>query len=181
MIGLPGKAGCLQHAFQWTDNVELPQIARIWNEAVPHELTHHFTGDIEMPYWAVEGIAEYVSNRINNKPMLCGAAERISLENFRGENIPQYESAACFWKMLEDNNPGFVSRALSLLRSNQGIGQSLEMKFFELLQPLVNENLMNFAVGNFQLSRERMQRDYNCRMLNRCDNTPTPPTTPISR
>jgi len=106
----------------WTDNINDSQIKQMWLEITPHEMVHNFlsfkVNDVSntylLPNWANEGLAYYVQNILNNIDINCNTNYLISLDNFVPGNMPQYHSAACSFKLLEQNNSGFIKEVIAL-------------------------------------------------------------------
>ncbi len=105
---------CLPH----TDNIELPDIEAMWNDAIPHELGHAFLHDEQLwlPKWGSEGAAQYVSRKLEDPAFTCDPATFLPVQELTGENMPYYATASCFWKLLEDAHPGFFINSMDYLR-----------------------------------------------------------------
>lgn len=105
--------------YPWTDDIDSPQIEEMWRTAIPHEMGHIFTvhlWDI-FPYWANEGIAQYVSRTINfvDNVFECDPDQYLPVEELKGEYMNYYDTASCFWKTLEDGFSGFIKNVFSYM------------------------------------------------------------------
>lgn len=101
----------------WTPDLTIPSVVSMWNHVVPHEYAHVFIAEINVPYWSNEGLAEFVNFTINKEPITCDSSKFITVQNLAAENIADYHTALCFWKLLEDKNPGIVKKSVIKMKS----------------------------------------------------------------
>lgn len=146
--------------YPWTDNIEDPNILKMWDSAVPHELGHSFIYPFVngIPYWANEGLAQYVSNTINEKNPECDSDKYMPIQDLTGENMPYYETAACFWKGLEKEYPGFVKNAVQAMKKwtidnpEDGVGTAKNFIKFILKPVLINNYLLTESRADYYLN-----------------------------
>lgn len=165
-----GGDGISTTCFPWTDNTGLDQIKDMWRTAIPHELAHHFLSNIPNPYWAEEGIAQYVSHKINHEALNCSSEKLIPIEDLQGENMPQYESAACVWELLDKQYPGILVKTLNTvdaMKDGQDKNRLWDTDFFikEVIRQAAGEkssdSLVNFFMTKFHFSAQALMPPSN--------------------
>ncbi len=112
--------GLESNCYPWTDNTENASINDMWNTALPHELVHFFTENImykQLPYWSFEGLANYISSLIRNTPIDCNENNFLPVQDLQGAWSNYYDSASCFWKILDTDFPEIISKITQ--RANQ--------------------------------------------------------------
>ncbi len=152
----------------WTDNMDDPQIKEMWETAIPHELAHHFVDGRNkfLPYWANEGLAQYVTKKTNGLPFNCEPNAFLPVEELTGENIPYYESAACAWALLESKHPGFVKKVVESLdvhekKYNYYLPASESGYFIKkILSEVYGKDVTSFFVDNFFFNEKKLEEEY---------------------
>jgi len=122
---LAGIGGVSTVCYPWTDDLGSEKVLQMWNASLPHEFGHVFIARFNnlVPYWVNEGMAQYVKNKVNNVDLVCNQENFLPVQELTGENIPYYDTAACFWKLLEQDYPGVLksSMAYILMLHQQGV------------------------------------------------------------
>ena len=161
----------------WTDEIENPQIKESWDNAIPHELAHHFTLSYlkvkknefftkAVPNWFVEGIAEYTAMQILNET--CDSEKYVDISNLKPGNSPQYYTAACSLIGLEEKNPGFVNQLIKTIKQKtENYDTSKEVcinngYFIKgVMLESYGEDLTSYYVDNFFFNVELLEQEYN--------------------
>ena len=161
--------------YPWTDKVqkgeensEGSQIADMWEKAIPHEMTHYFVSGFEssvLPYWANEGLADYTQFTINGETPDCTKEKLIPIENMKGENIPQYRSAACMWYLLELEKPGFMKEVMQKVKETTESGKIPKKAgsgyFIKgILSQVYGSDLKMFFVKNWGFDANKIESEY---------------------
>jgi len=137
----------------------------MWKGAIPHELGHHFVWHMLtfLPYWANEGLAQYTKFTINKNTFSCNPADLLPIKDLAGEQIPKYNSAACAWKLLEKEKPGFIKEVMALLQEKEKLysGQANTDGYFikSILSTVYGKDLTSFFVENFQFNAEELEQE----------------------
>jgi len=162
-----GGAGIQTRCLPWTPHVELSQINEMWNGAIPHEFGHGFVSDFQrlMPYWTNEGLAQYAATKINNGDFACDASKFLKVQDLTGENIPFYNTAACFWKLLENDYPGFIKNTLSYLQQLQAQNIILTYPYETYTKDFLSGVLAKVLVGNYGMTTPDAENYLNNFML----------------
>lgn len=151
-----GALGVATQCYSFTDDIEDPQIQSMWNEAIPHELTHVVISDFSdhMPYWSNEGLAQYVNRMSNGSIMVCNPAEFLVVQKLKGENLPYYETAACFWKLLEDGHPGIIHKTIKNIQKIKTDGAWLNYEYTKYTKDFVEKVLTPILVNDYDMSTD---------------------------
>jgi len=147
--------------YPWTDNIDNPQIADMWNTAIPHEMAHHVQLYLKKPYWAEEGIAQYTTKTINDE--IDCSEEFVSIVDLHGENMPAYDSAACAFHMLEQEQPGFFQELLQTMEDDN-TNCNRESGYFikTTMSDVYGSDLTEYFVGNFGFDTETLEDENHC-------------------
>ncbi len=167
------KTTCLP----WTDEIEVPQTKEMWDEVIPHELAHHFTSshlkikknnlfELGVPYWFIEGIAEYTEMRIHNEE--CDPKKYVNMSDLKPSNSPQYYTAACSLIGLEEKKPGFVKQLIKIIEQktkSYDVSQEVCINngFFikGVMSEVYGEDLTSYYVDNFFFDAESLEQEYD--------------------
>ena len=169
------KDGISTVCYPWTDKVqkgeessEGHQIKEMWETAIPHEMTHYFVSGFAssvVPYWANEGLADYTQFTINGETPDCSKEKLVPIENMKGENLPQYRSAACVWYLLEQEKPGFVKAVMQKIKETSESGKAPKKSgsgyFIKgILSSVYGSDLKMFFVKNWGFDANKIESEY---------------------
>lgn len=161
--------------YPWTDKVQKgeensvgSQIKEMWEGAIPHEMTHYFVsgfGSSILPYWANEGLADYTQFTLNGETPDCSKEKLIPIEDMKGENMPQYRSAACVWYLLEMEKPGLVKATMQKIKEVSESGKAPKKAgsgYFirGILSQVHGSDLKMFFVKNWGFDANKIENEY---------------------
>ncbi len=147
--------------YPWTDNIGNQQIRDMWDTAIPHELAHHIQLYLKKPYWAEEGIAQYTAKTIG-EDIDC-SSEFVSIADLHGEDMRAYDSAACAFYMLEQEQPGFFQELLQTMTDDNTLCNRESGYFIKTtMSDVYGSDLTDYFVDNFGFDEETLDDENHC-------------------